>query len=198
MLFNAGNKILYLFEIKINDISIERVYVFNFLGLIMDEHLNWRSHVEKISNNGCKTIGVLNKLKYVLPLIVKLILNNSLILPHHNYGIMTWGYKCDIINKLQKKAIRMVSLSKYNSHTEPIFKRPHLLKVADILKIQELKFYYRFMHNTLPRYLQRIAFNQNCTRRQNELHITRTYDITNMQNVVFGIIYHVPSTTPLH
>ena len=28
----------------------------------------------------------------------------------------------------------------YNAHTEPIFNRIHLLKVADILKIQELKF----------------------------------------------------------
>ena len=63
MLFNAGNKRLYPFEIKIDDISIERVYVFNFLGLIMDEHLNWKSHVENISNKCSKTIGVLNKLK---------------------------------------------------------------------------------------------------------------------------------------
>ena len=54
---------------------------------------------------------------------------------------MTWGYKCDRINKLQKKAIRIVSLSKYSAHTEPIFKRLNLLTVADILKIQELKFY---------------------------------------------------------
>ena len=93
---------------------------------------------------------------------------------------MTWGYQCDRINKLQKKAIRIVSLSKYNAHTEPIFKRLQLLKVADILKIQELKCYYRFMHNTLPRYLQRIAFHQNSTihdynaRRKTKLHITRT------------------------
>ena len=120
-------------------------------------------------------------LNIVLPLTVKLILYNSLILPHLNYGIMTWGYKCDIINKLQKKAIRIVSLSKYNAHTDPICKRLHLLIVADILKIWELKLYYTFMHNTLPWYLQRISFNQNCTihdyntRRQNELHITGTY-----------------------
>ena len=40
MLYNAGNKRLYHFEIKIDDISIEIVYVFNFLGLIMDEQLN--------------------------------------------------------------------------------------------------------------------------------------------------------------
>ena len=109
---------------------------------------------------------------------------------------MTWGYKCDRINKLQKKAIRIVSLSKYNAHTEPIFKRLQLLKVADILKIQELKLYYRFMHNTLPRYLQRIAFHQNSTihdhntRRQNKLHITRT----NHEYVKRCIRHNIPRT----
>ena len=77
MLFNAGKQKLY--------------NVFNFLGLIMDEHLNWKSHVETISNKCFMTIGVLNKLKYFLPLTVKLILYNSLILPHLNYGLMTWG-----------------------------------------------------------------------------------------------------------
>ena len=54
MLFNAGNKIIYPFEIKIDDISIERVYVFNFLGLIMDEHLNWKSHVEQFQINALR------------------------------------------------------------------------------------------------------------------------------------------------
>ena len=76
----------------------------------MYEHLNWKSHVETFSNKCSKTIGVLNKLKYCLPLTIKLILYNSLILPHLNYGIMTWGYKCDIINTLQKKAIRISKL----------------------------------------------------------------------------------------
>ena len=55
MIFNAGNKIVYPFEIKIDDISIKSV--FNFLGIIMDEHLNWKSHVEKNSNKCSKTIG---------------------------------------------------------------------------------------------------------------------------------------------
>ena len=59
MLFNTVNKRIYPFEIKMYDISIERVYVINFLGIIMDEHLNWKNHVEN------KTMGVLNKLKYL-------------------------------------------------------------------------------------------------------------------------------------
>ena len=52
------------------------------------------------------------------------------------------------------------------------------------------------MHNTLPRYLQRIAFYQNCTihdydtRTQNELHITRTYHEYAKRCIRHNTTYH--------
>ncbi len=55
-----------------------------------------------------------------------------------------WGYHRDHIVKLQKKIVRIISLSKYNANTEPIFKTLKLLKVYDILKLHELKFYYKY------------------------------------------------------
>ncbi len=43
----------------------------------------------------------------------------------------------------------MLSLSKYNAHTEPLFKT--LLKIDDMLKLNELKFYYKYEHDKLPK-----------------------------------------------
>ncbi len=71
------------------------------------------------------------------------------------------GYSCVKITKLQKKAVRIISLSKYNAHTEPIFKQILLLKVIDILKLQELKFYHKFKNNKLPIYLQSLPVHYN-------------------------------------
>ena len=88
---------------------------------------------------------------------------NSLILSYINFGILSWGYQCERIVKLQKKAVRIVSLSKYNAHTEPILKQLGLLKVTDILKVQELKFFYRYKHGLLPDYLLSMPFNTNTT-----------------------------------
>ncbi len=137
-------------QLIIDDIIFERVHKFNFLGLILNEHLNWNTHNYKISNKISKSMGILNKLKYFLPLKFLSLIYNSLILSHLNFGILAWGYQCDRITKLQKKVIRIRSLAKYNTHTEPIFKEPKLLKVEDILKLQELKFYYKFKNNKLP------------------------------------------------
>ncbi len=75
-------------------------------------------------------MGILNKLKHVLPLSVKLYIYNSLILSHINFGILVWGYKCNKIVKLQTKITRILSHSKYNAITHHIFKRLKLLKVT--------------------------------------------------------------------
>ena len=44
-------------DVRINNQSIERVPEFNFLGLTIDEHLNWNAHIRNISNKIAKSIG---------------------------------------------------------------------------------------------------------------------------------------------
>ncbi len=105
-----------------------------------------------------------------MPLNAKVLIYNSLILSHLNFCILAWGYQCDCIVKLQKKIVRIISLSKYNAHTEPIFKILKLLKVYDILKLQELKFYYKYKNNKLPYYLQNLPFKVNTS---THIHATR-------------------------
>ena len=119
----------------------------------MDTNLNWKKHTEKVANRCSKKIGVLNRLKYVLPLCIKTMLYNTLILPHITYGIMVWEYQRNRLNKIQKKAIRIITSNKYNSHTEPLFKQLNMLKLEDLLKLQ-LKFYFKFNEGSLPVYLQ--------------------------------------------
>ena len=62
--------------------------------------------------------------------------------------------------KLQKKAVRVISCSKFNAHTDPIFKKLSLLKVSDIYNVSILKFYYNYCHGQLPFYLQSFVFNR--------------------------------------
>ena len=45
-----------------------------------------------MSNKISKQIGVLNKLKHFFPIFTLKTLYDSLIVPHYNYEILTWGY----------------------------------------------------------------------------------------------------------
>ncbi len=50
MVFHMPQKTINSLQLKIELIQIEQVYEFNFLGLTINEHLNWRDHIDKISN----------------------------------------------------------------------------------------------------------------------------------------------------
>ncbi len=105
-------------NIKIENTYIERVKEFDFLGLIINENLNWKAHINKIANNISKSMGILNRLKHFLPISAKLHIYNALILSHLNFQILAWEHQRERIIKLQKKIVRITSLSKYNAHRD--------------------------------------------------------------------------------
>ena len=67
-------------------------------------------------------------------------LYNSLILPHINYCIMAWGYKGSRLLKIQKKAARIITLSGYSTHSEPLFKQLNMLKIQNNYACKNLHF----------------------------------------------------------
>jgi hypothetical protein len=152
MLFHCKRKQVPNITINMKGTQIEKVDHFNFLGITLDTHLEWNDHISNICNKIGKSVGIINRLKNQLPLGAKIKLYNSLVLAHMNYGILTWGHKSNKIFKLQKRAIRAVYNSKYNAHTDPIFKELKLLKINDLHKQFMMKFYYKFVQKELPTY----------------------------------------------
>ena len=93
------------------------------------------------------------RLKNFLPTRDLRILYNSMILPHLQYSILSWGFKPGSLDKLQKRAVRIISNSKYNSHTDPIFKKLNLLTLKYIFELNVLKLFYKYKNNILPFYV---------------------------------------------
>ena len=85
-----------------------------------------------------------------------------------------------IENSGGKKAVRIITLSGYSSHSEPLFKQLNMLKIADQLRLQELKFYFKYIHKKLPAYLLDWEFISNVnihlhdTRTSSKIHTVRT------------------------
>ena len=112
-------------KVKLDDVSLNRVSSTKFLGVIIDENLTWKNHIDAISKTISRNIGMLTKLKHFVPENILYSLYFTLILPCINYGVLIWGKTCktylDKIFKLQKWAIRTISNSHYRSHTGPLF-----------------------------------------------------------------------------
>ena len=54
---------------------------------------------------------------------------------------------------LQKRAMRVISDSRYNAHTDPLFKKLHLIKLQDLFTLNIYKIYYKLRHALLPTYV---------------------------------------------
>ena len=68
------------------------------------------------------------------------------------YCILTWGFVHYKIEKLQKRFVRIISSSKYNAHSDPLFKVLDILKIEHLFSQSCLKFVYKFQNCQLPRY----------------------------------------------
>ena len=108
-------------------------------------------------------------LKPFLPQHILRILYNSLILPHLQYYVLSWGFKSDRIFKLQKRAVPIIPCSKYNAHKEPLSKTLNLLKIEDTMKTKALKSCHGYKRNELPKYFESMFTESNA----NHSHDTR-------------------------
>lgn len=67
MSFRTPQKKTHPLDIKLNGENIVQVQSFNFLGIVLDEKLNWHEHVHHISIKISRANGILCRLKNVLP-----------------------------------------------------------------------------------------------------------------------------------
>ena len=97
----------------------------------------------------------------------------SMVNGHLNYGILVWGFVPTRLIKIKKRTIRTITCSKYNAHTEPLFKIMDILRLKELLDINALTFYYKHLRETLPSYFY--SFNIT-TQFENHSYNTRQSD----------------------
>ena len=172
--FDPSNK-----TVKLNNVVIPLVSTVKFLGIYIDSQLNWKPHIECISNKISKNIGIIYRLSKFIPQSILRILYCSLILPYLNYCNVVWANNypdtLDKLIKLQKKAVRIISLSLPYSHTDPIFSLLKLLKISDINTLQQCSFMHDLVYKRSPLFNNLIQFNLDFhnydTRSANLLHL---------------------------
>ena len=162
---------------------LKQVHSARFLGVNIDDKLSWSLHINDIALKISRITGVMSKLKFVLPSKVLLLLYNSLILPHLQYGNMLWiNASNTLLNRLhllQKRVIRIVAKSHYLAHTNNIFKQLRVLTVYELGKLQLGEFMYRSEKGLLPNSLQ------NWFRCNNDVHCYNTRNSKNLHSIYY-------------
>ena len=157
MVFHTPRRKPFVPNLFIDNVQIEFVDNFNFLGIILDKNLKFKPHITHLTTKISKTIGILNRLKHFLPIGALLNIYNALVVSHLNYGTMIWGNRSGKLKNLQKKAVRIISNAKYNAHTNPLFRNLNILKVDDICTLHDYKFCFKVMNKMVPEYFINIS-----------------------------------------
>ena len=140
--------------------SVERIgenlpsKYFKFLGILVDDQLNWHHHINLLRSKLASSNFALGNTKNLIPYKARIKIFHSLINSHNNYCALIYSNtKCKelkLLESLHKKAIRHVTLSKYNEHTSKLYKANNLTNFHDTIKTQKLTFMHNFRHNRLP------------------------------------------------
>ena len=185
--------------VELDDAKLERVITTKFLGVIIDENLSWKNHIDGVTKTISRNIGVINKLKHSVPQKVLYTLYCTLVLPYINYNILVWGNTCksyiDKILRLQKWAVRSITNSHYRSHSAPLFKQLKILNVYDTYKLEVGIFMFRYSLNQLPESFKCFFSKNNdsheyYTRNGNDFTLTRNKKVFSDQSIkTCGPIY---------
>ena len=150
----SQKKVQYPINLIINNKILEEKKYVKYLGIIMDCNLNWKQHIHELSKKVSRSIGILSKLRHYVPQSILIQIYYSIVFPFLIYGVLIWGntYKTNIypLVILQKKAIRIITFSHFQSHTSPLFKKFNLLKLPDIVYLYTAVFMHQFHKGNLP------------------------------------------------
>ena len=133
--------------IKINDTVI-------YLGITIDNKLNFEEHINALATKISRSLGVLCKLRHILPKSALRILYHSMIHPHLLYGITVWGNAFDKHLKrlatLQNKAVKLISGAQWRDHVTPTYLKLQILKLNDLYLYEVAKLMHKHTRKKLP------------------------------------------------
>ena len=88
MVFHTPQRRVNYPVLKLNNVNIEKVSQFNFLGVVINSTLKWDKHIAHISLKISRATDVIFRLRHIYPREILLTLCNTLILSHLSYCIL--------------------------------------------------------------------------------------------------------------
>ena len=180
--------------IIINNTFVSRVYATKFLGVYIDDKLNWSHHIQHVQGKLSRSISILYKVRNILDSHSLHTLYCTLFLPYLHYCSEIWGntYESRLkkIISLQKLAVRLIDNVPRLTSVTKSFARHKCLKFTDLVKFKSVQIIYKAVHNMLPSHLQRsflcgTSTHSHSLRKMNTLNVPRCR--TKFRSMTVGI-----------
>ena len=176
LLFRHSRKSLnYNFTLTVDCHVIKPSKHIKYLGLYLDENLNFHHHTSIMASKLRRANGALCKIRHYVPLPVLKTVYYALFHSIMSYASVVWGQNPGGPRKrifiLQKRATRIMSFASPRTHSSPLFKNLEIIKLHDHIQCQNIIFIYQILNKRISEHListfRIISFDHNYPTRGN-------------------------------
>ena len=139
-------------EIEIDTFTIKSSKETKFLGIWLDKHLTWSTHVQKLTTNLKQNLNLLKHGNKLMTTKCKRLVYYAHIQSHLQYGILLWGNSLTNLQickltKIQKTCLEYIA-------PNSSFKDNKILKLESLIELENAKFGYKLVHGILPKRIE--------------------------------------------
>ena len=138
-------------HLKLNGSQLLKKDQITYLGVIIDEKLNWKPHVLNCTTKLNRCLWAITKLRpYANTRALKMVYY-SLAYPFIQYCVSSWGGACPTtlqpLLAKQKCIIKSILFQDYTASSSPLFLKLGLLKLNEIYRLQIAKLMFNQIKN---------------------------------------------------
>ena len=160
MFISRVNKLKdYKLKLNVNETDIKAYDSITLLGVDIDNALNFSGHISNICKKSSQRVGVINRLRHLIPQKAKLQLFKGAILSHFTYCSTVWNF-CRAsdsrkLERVQERALRAIYCDSNSTY-------PNLLQRAKLAtlynrRLQDIAILmYKIKNGLCPNYLYRL------------------------------------------
>ena len=146
-----------VFKLTLNGETLKEVDWAKYLGVLIDNKLNWLKQINAIKLKLSKGIGILAKIRHYVPSSVLRSLYFSFNNPYVDYNLLNWGMasptNLDPIDKKIKKAVRIITFNDSESPSVPLYKDLKILPLSKSYELKQAKHMWKLVNGFLPQSL---------------------------------------------
>ena len=159
LIFRNHNKPLnYDLKIKLDGKRLYPSKYVKYLGILIDDKLNWSHHIKSLVPKLARANGMLAKIRHFVNKESLRSIYFAIFSSLMNYGSHVWGQKITSnvkrIMKLQDKCLRIINFAKYHDEPSKLYQISKIFKFEDQIKFNNYFHVHDSINRTLPPSLQ--------------------------------------------
>ena len=159
-------------NIEICGLKLQCATFTKFLGLWLDNALNWKEHVRRLILKLSSRRSLLCRGKNFLTIHAKKVLYYAQIQSNLTYGLLIWGNMISNedktkLQRLQDKCVQLIDLRK---SIADIYLDHNILTLTQLTELENFKIWYKHYHDTLPVNFSKLMNEDHTGKRLTKVH----------------------------